>query len=473
MVGWRPRWPAGLVLVVAIAFPALGCDRAIRPVIREGFLLGGIQVNEPNMDRWHRRLAATGFNTVALTVYARQQAWNRAEITFDPDQLGGDTVREIQSAKRRGLRVVLVLRLALEGALAENRFLWHGMVMPETDAELDAWFSSYREFVVAWAEVCEHEGVDVLGIASELSALASTTPVAELPVLEEYYLNEEKQERERARVLATGAEPDPEHLVAGWGDLVDSLPRYLDERSRSHAAWAQAVTGGGDLERLNERRRRLDAGWRALIAKVRSRYSGRLTYAANFDQYQRVGFWDALDVVGINAYFPLRSDIEMAPGRELEETFTESWRRILTDLVEFRRRRGIADRPVLFTELGYTPRRGSTIEPWAGRGFGVLGEAAADPGSGTSSRPQMVIWEREPLAPEERALAVRGLRRALRDVDPELLMGLLYWKLSTQPAHRAIEPFVLLLDRDRPRDPLWAELVDLAAGEPDPGSGPG
>lgn len=46
--------------------------------------------------------------------------------------------------------------------------------------------------------------------------------------------------------------------------------------------------------------------WRDLIKKIRAIYSGALTYAANFYQeYQAIQFWDALDFIGVQAYFPL------------------------------------------------------------------------------------------------------------------------------------------------------------------------
>ena len=45
--------------------------------------------------------------------------------------------------------------------------------------------------------------------------------------------------------------------------------------------------------------------WKGLIAKVRLVYSGKLTYAANWDEYPRVPFWQDLDYIGIDAYFPL------------------------------------------------------------------------------------------------------------------------------------------------------------------------
>ena len=45
--------------------------------------------------------------------------------------------------------------------------------------------------------------------------------------------------------------------------------------------------------------------WRRVIASIREVYDGPLTYAANFDVYADVPFWDALDLVGIDAYFEL------------------------------------------------------------------------------------------------------------------------------------------------------------------------
>lgn len=59
--------------------------------------------------------------------------------------------------------------------------------------------------------------------------------------------------------------------------------------------------------------------WLDLIAEIRNIYSGRLTYAANWDEYENVSFWDKLDYIGINAYFPLsqkqhpeRMELELA-----------------------------------------------------------------------------------------------------------------------------------------------------------------
>ena len=45
--------------------------------------------------------------------------------------------------------------------------------------------------------------------------------------------------------------------------------------------------------------------WNDLIKKVREVYTGKITYAANWDEYAKTPFWSELDFIGVNAYFPL------------------------------------------------------------------------------------------------------------------------------------------------------------------------
>ena len=45
--------------------------------------------------------------------------------------------------------------------------------------------------------------------------------------------------------------------------------------------------------------------WRTAIAGIRSRYSGPLTYAANHGSEASLTWWDAVDYIGVDAYYPL------------------------------------------------------------------------------------------------------------------------------------------------------------------------
>lgn len=100
-----------------------------------------------------------------------------------------------------------------------------------------------------------------------------------------------------------------------------------------------------------------EQNWRNLIAKIRSVYSGQLTYAANFSQeFEDVAFWDELDYIGVQAYFP----VAQTENPTLEEV-RQGWQPHLEKLEAFSRR---YKKPILFTEAGYKSTKNSGIEPW-------------------------------------------------------------------------------------------------------------
>lgn len=121
---------------------------------------------------------------------------------------------------------------------------------------------------------------------------------------------------------------------------------------------ADAFVVGTELDRLT----RHETPWRTLIAEVHRVHPGPLTYAANWDAYERVPFWDALDAVGIQAYFPLLSANEPVT----ETSLSAAWRPIVADIRRISARTG---KPVVFTELGYDASPRAAVEPWkSGRG---------------------------------------------------------------------------------------------------------
>jgi hypothetical protein len=425
----------------------------IPPTPTRDFLLGGIQVNEADHQVWFRTLLASGFDTVSITSYAKQGDWDSSNLWWEQEEPW--VVNEIRGAKEAGLKVVLIPRVALDHAFPRNRFLWHGMIYPASEADVVEWFRRYREFVVGWAKVAATHRVDVLGIGSEMRALTATLPEAELSALAAWYLSEERQEERRAKHVAFAEEIPPDRLrdrgqEAPYGDI----GAYLDDRVAVERAWALATTFGGDsveaAQQRLQRRQLLEREWRRLIAEVREVYSGRLTYAANFDEYREVGFFDALDVIGINAYFPLR---ELPDPEATDETLAREleggWRRVFAEIDEFRTAQAVADKPVLFTELGYTRFEDMSVAPWAGDGFTLLEREAGD---------KLVVWPEQPLRPQERALAIDALVRVEAERPNPLLAGLLWWKLTTIPSHVEIEPFVLLLGSGDPLEDALRQL---------------
>ncbi len=415
------------------------------------FYLGGIQVNEPDHQLWVEALDESGFNTVAITVYAKQGDWDSANLWFEEEEAW--VVGEAVVAKEQGLKVVLVLRVSLDHAFEPNRFFWHGMIMPTTDEEVQEWFRRYEAFVAKWARIAQEVGIDVLAVGSELNSMTNTMEIDELPVLEEYWTNEDKVIGENEKILAHAPEIEGRKIWVRGNEDYEALEPYLDDRSAAHARWARQVSYLDDpdpVARINQRRRLLRSSWIRVIDRARETFRGSLTYAANFDQYFEVDFWPQLDLLGINAYFPLRQrDLPAAAGAQRVDIFRSRWNTILLEIDDFRRAQGMPEHRVLFTELGYVRRANCTIQPWEAHGFTVLPSAEG---------PKLMIWEDQPADLTERAEAVQGLFEASRDFGGDLLAGILYWKLSTEPSHVDVEPFVLLVGRRSDDDPLLSTM---------------
>lgn len=85
--------------------------------------------------------------------------------------------------------------------------------------------------------------------------------------------------------------------------------------------------------------------WKTLIDTIRTQYHGKLTYAANWDNYENVLFWNQLDFIGIDAYFPLSED--KTPSVEV---LVEAWEDPVDNMLKVQRK---YKKPILFTEYGY------------------------------------------------------------------------------------------------------------------------
>ncbi|GAA4446052.1 hypothetical protein GCM10023189_00770 [Nibrella saemangeumensis] len=98
------------------------------------------------------------------------------------------------------------------------------------------------------------------------------------------------------------------------------------------------------------------AYWSRLIDQVRQVYHGKLTYAANWDRYDKIPFWKQLDYVGVDAYFPLSDD--QTPS---VSALNRGWRTHLKELQRFSQRQ---QKSILFTEFGYRACDYGARQPW-------------------------------------------------------------------------------------------------------------
>lgn len=194
----------------------------------------------------------------------------------------------IQQVHNRGIKVFLKPHVdPLDGT-------WRGDIQP---TDVNAWFNSYRTFILHYAQIAAQTGVEQFCVGTELVTM--------------------------------------------------SRPTYTER-------------------------------WRSLIAEIRSIYKGPLTYAANHGainnaEYATIQFWDALDYIGIDAYFPL-SDAYTPTVEQIKAgwfSYTDQYgttHRWVDEMKSVAQKWG---KKVIFTEVGYVNRPYAGYEHWANPGPNV------------------------------------------------------------------------------------------------------
>ncbi len=144
----------------------------------------------------------------------------------------------------------------------------------------------------------------------------------------------------------------------------DAFHDNVEQMALHYAKLAQeeqvAIFGVG-LE-LKQSVKEFEQRWREIVRAVRKVYSGSVTYSANwYDEWLDVPFWDELDYVGIGAYFELHAEDGLGPDADPVADVAARWRPVATELRALSER---VDRPVLFTEIGYTGYVDCVERPW-------------------------------------------------------------------------------------------------------------
>jgi hypothetical protein len=145
-----------------------------------------------------------------------------------------------------------------------------------------------------------------------------------------------------------------------------------------------------------------------IIGDVRQVYQGLLTYAANWDDAEDTVIWGHLDLIGINAFYPLHWEDD-ASVTQLRDGGERAARAVSELAARW-------DKPAFFSEFGYTARRNTAIKPWLWPE--QLGTVSAD-------------------APAQ-ALAYACLLSALPDAPG--FAGLFVWRIYADLADTSQEP---------------------------------
>jgi hypothetical protein len=153
----------------------------------------------------------------------------------------------------------------------------------------------------------------------------------------------------------------PADPLRWWEDYAAFLDHYAAIAAEKNVALLcigtelASMSGGANAGR-----------WATLIARIRSRYTGQLTYAANgvepADEFTSVSFWSQLDLIGADVYTPLTNKTN--PTRA---ELAAGWRRNKDGhdmLAAFQNVQRAYGKPFIFTEIGYRSADGANRAPW-------------------------------------------------------------------------------------------------------------
>ena len=123
--------------------------------------------------------------------------------------------------------------------------------------------------------------------------------------------------------------------------------------SIAQSSGADRIVIGSELVSREMMRKR----WLRLIERIRLRHpSLELMYSANWDHYEPVSFWDAVDHIGITGYWEI--------GRYNSGSVPELLKAWEPELQKLRRWSQAMRRPITITEIGYPSLASATKFPW-------------------------------------------------------------------------------------------------------------
>ncbi len=223
-------------------------------------------------DKSLEMLAQTGAEWVEIVTTYYQQKFNSVKI-FPTDKTPSDAsiIHVINQAHQLGLKVMLKPHVDL---IDNSDGLWRGDIGFQDEADWQAWFSQYRNFILHYANLAEKTDVELFCIGTELCFASTQTEF-----------------------------------------------------------WQKDI-----------------------IPRIKNAYSGKLIYAANWNEYKKISFWDDIDYVGIDAYFPLAN--KKNPEYEDIKAGCKKWASEITDWHKE------INKPIIFTEIGYRSSEFSAAKPW-------------------------------------------------------------------------------------------------------------
>ena len=242
------------------------------PAVRGVCWVAGDSVAMHNIDQ----LLAVGTNWISQTPFGWMESHQSPRVILNTNRSswGGTDrgiVHTVRLAKKKGVKTILKPHIWLRRG-ADGKF--RADIKMQSEEDWDAWFKSYGDWILHYAQLAEDHDIEALCIGTELHKTVKYT-----------------------------------------------------ER------------------------------WRSLIKEIRAIYSGQITYAGNwYKEYEDIKFWDDLDFIGLQAYFPL-SRKENPKRRELKKSWSKHKKNLEQLAIKYNKK-------IVFTEIGYKNTADAAIDPW-------------------------------------------------------------------------------------------------------------
>jgi hypothetical protein len=153
----------------------------------------------------------------------------------------------------------------------------------------------------------------------------------------------------------------PTDPAAWWASYVAFMDHYTEIAARKNVGM---LCIGTELASMSGSR--YSGEWAGLVGRIRGRYRGLLTYAANgvdaADEFTSVSFWGRIDLMGVDVYTPLT-----AKNDPTRAELVAAWRRNKngSDMVAaFKNAAQAHGKDLIFTEIGYRSGNGANSAPW-------------------------------------------------------------------------------------------------------------
>ncbi|MCK9915641.1 hypothetical protein MXD81_41435 [Microbacteriaceae bacterium K1510] len=163
---------------------------------------------------------------------------------------------------------------------------------------------------------------------------------------------------------------DPDAFFASYTAQIVAFARVAEQAGAESFSIGNEMSGFTGAQYHDE--------WTNLIDQVRSVYHGEITYSAATDEAHNVSFWDQVDVIGINAYPPLTSELDPSVDQMIaawnnmpKDNYWAAAMNYQSPVDFFHSLATQYDKQVLFTEVGYRSLDGTNISPGGWRGDGT------------------------------------------------------------------------------------------------------